>query len=391
MVVYYIKKDSKIEKTEKSIKVDGVVLKKRDVLDFTCEKCGIHVKQGFYFSKKFLNLNFICRNCYTKQTNLKKYGVEWSLQSEVIKEKSRNTSLRKYGKEHHLQNEDILKKQKQTNLKKYGVENVSQNKNIRSKVENTKINKYGNKNFVNFKKARQTNLEKYGVECILQAGEIRNRIDKNNLEKYGCHPSNNEIIRLKIVENTKKTIYNRMLNSDRLKDRVEPLFDINHYDGILKRYLWKCKKCNTKFEDHLDDGRIPRCPICYPKLSGYSNQEKEIVDWLRSLNYELEENNRTILSGKELDIYLSDYNLAIEYNGLYWHSILFVDDKNHHQNKVELCHNQGIRLLHIWEDEWMDNPKEVKEKILYYINKLSEEIKSTKPKLVEKNGYRIWI
>lgn len=43
--------------------------------------------------------------------------------------------------------------------------------------------------------------------------------------------------------------------------------------------------------------------------------------------------------------------MAIEFNGLYWHNELH-KDKNYHINKTELCEKIGIKLLHVWEDDW---------------------------------------
>lgn len=67
----------------------------------------------------------------------------------------------------------------------------------------------------------------------------------------------------------------------------------------------------------------------------------------------VERHNRTILSGKELDIYIPSKKLAIEFNGIYWHSTLF-KDKLYHQQKTINCAQRGIRLIHIFEYEWTD-------------------------------------
>ena len=42
----------------------------------------------------------------------------------------------------------------------------------------------------------------------------------------------------------------------------------------------------------------------------------------------------------EKDVYIPDY-LALEFNGLYWHSE-FGKDKNYHLNKTLLCKEQDI-------------------------------------------------
>jgi hypothetical protein len=55
----------------------------------------------------------------------------------------------------------------------------------------------------------------------------------------------------------------------------------------------------------------------------------------------------------ELDIYIQEKNLAIEFNGVYWHSVLF-KDKYYHYNKWKTCKEHGIKLLTIWEDDWQN-------------------------------------
>ena len=61
---------------------------------------------------------------------------------------------------------------------------------------------------------------------------------------------------------------------------------------------------------------------------------------------------RSIAKPYEVDIYLPDYNLAIEYNGLYWHSEIYKKN-DYHINKTELCEKNEIKLLQIFEDEWV--------------------------------------
>ncbi|ADG60127.1 homing endonuclease [Acinetobacter phage Acj9] len=86
--------------------------------------------------------------------------------------------------------------------------------------------------------------------------------------------------------------------------------------------------------------------------------EKEIADYVKSLGFGVVENTRKIISPKELDIYVPEANLAIEYNGLYWHSSGAIDtDKTqskYHLAKTSQCEAMGINLLHIFENEWID-------------------------------------
>ena len=82
----------------------------------------------------------------------------------------------------------------------------------------------------------------------------------------------------------------------------------------------------------------------------------------------VETSNRTILNGKELDIYLPELNLAFEFNGLYWHSELH-KDRRYHLEKTKLCADKGINLIHIWEDDW-DNKVEICKSII--LNKIGK-------------------
>jgi hypothetical protein len=79
--------------------------------------------------------------------------------------------------------------------------------------------------------------------------------------------------------------------------------------------------------------------------------ELEMIEFLNSFNLSYNIKDRKILNGKEIDIYLPDKNLAIEMNGVYWHSEIYLG-KKYHVDKTLKCRESGIELLHIWEDDW---------------------------------------
>lgn len=101
-----------------------------------------------------------------------------------------------------------------------------------------------------------------------------------------------------------------------------------------------------------------------PFLERYSSiGEKEVAYLFEGQN--MIRHNRRILKGKELDIYLPDLKLAIEYNGSFWHSSER-KDKRYHQDKTIECAKQGIHLIHIFDYEWADTIK--RNKLTNYIN-----------------------
>lgn len=95
-------------------------------------------------------------------------------------------------------------------------------------------------------------------------------------------------------------------------------------------------------------------------LTNTSNYEIEITDIISKLtDCEIIRNNRKILHGKELDIYIPSKRLAIEFNGTYWHSIIYKDEY-YHQDKLMTCLKHGIRLIHIYEYEWIEENSRAK-------------------------------
>ena len=79
--------------------------------------------------------------------------------------------------------------------------------------------------------------------------------------------------------------------------------------------------------------------------------------WLDDANIEYLTNVRDAIPPKELDIYIPSKKVAIEINGCYWHSDK-EKPKNYHIDKFEVCRDNGIRLIQIWED-WMFNKPEI--------------------------------
>jgi hypothetical protein len=72
---------------------------------------------------------------------------------------------------------------------------------------------------------------------------------------------------------------------------------------------------------------------------------------------------RDIIPPKELDIYIPEKKIAIEFNGTYWHSTIY-KDKYYHQQKTLDCAKKNIRLIHIFEYEWENQETQQKIKNL---------------------------
>lgn len=305
-----------------------------------------------------------------KNTMVERYGVENPRQSKEISNKAKQTNLKKYGKEYYSQTDEYKGKVKETCLENFGVEHHMHSEEVKNKIKATNIKIYGVENPLSSPqvqdKVKQTNIERYGTPFATSSEIVKNTLKQNNFKKYGVKntfqiPKSKQIIRYKNLKNA----YDRLFNTNRLNSKVTPLFEIDDYKGVQlqNKYEFKCNECDNKFIDNLDNGRIPRCLKCNPYLSGSSKGEHEVYEFVKSILPENEliiQNDRSAISPKELDIYIPGHKLAIEYNGLYWHSEKQGKDQYYHQNKYKSCKDNGIQLIQIFDDEWFNKEDIIK-------------------------------
>lgn len=112
------------------------------------------------------------------------------------------------------------------------------------------------------------------------------------------------------------------------------------------------------------------CPNC---TRARSKGEREVAKYIADLGYEIEVNNRDILHPQELDIVIKSLNIAIEYNGDYWHSddvIRQCKDLSafeYHEQKFKGAEKKGYKLFFVWENDWEKNQNFVKESIKQFL------------------------
>lgn len=158
---------------------------------------------------------------------------------------------------------------------------------------------------------------------------------------------------------------------DEFKKEVEEL--TNDEYKVIGKYISNKTPIEIQHKDHsfmmppysfISNGN--RCPIC--SLSGSSKPEDDIEKFLKDeLKISNIERNIKFEKNKyELDIYLPNYNIGIEYDGLYWHSDAkekFQKEKYYHLNKMQWFANKSIRVVNIFEDEWLEHQDIVKDKL----------------------------
>lgn len=159
---------------------------------------------------------------------------------------------------------------------------------------------------------------------------------------------------------------NRLTSLDDFILRVEKIHS-NKYgfdkvvltNGLQGTVTLKCLKHDEYFTYSIFRvlQGLEGCLKC--RTNGTSKKEKEVSGFIEELGFNIIKNDRTLIKPRELDIYIPSKNIAIEFNGLYWHSDRYLDN-NYHYNKWRSCHDKGVRLISIWEDDW-DNKRVIVE------------------------------
>ena len=113
----------------------------------------------------------------------------------------------------------------------------------------------------------------------------------------------------------------------------------------------KCNECGRIFEKEANSFlQHNGCP--YHNCNS-SYKEKELFSFIKSMCNDAINNDRKTLDGYELDVLVPSKQIAFEFDGIFWHN---ENNKtnDYHLNKTIICNNKGVRLIHIFEDEWIN-------------------------------------
>ena len=274
-----------------------------------------------------------------------KYGVKNPYQLESVKTKSKQTKLEK----HNDENFRNPVKCKQTKLERYGNENYNNIEKIKETSKNldydkishqtkqTKSEKYGDENYNNREKMKKTNLERYGFESYTQTDVFKNKVKETFFNHFGV--DHNKRTHIKNFENLNEEFVRQKF----IKDSRFLIDDFELYFNII------CRNTSLNYKHQFNITELNKSNVC--------KTQQFIFDLINIENKIFNDHHL----GKELDIYIPDYNLAIEYDGLMFHSegnsehSMFKNtDKSYHLKKTELCSENNIQLFHIFEGEDLD-------------------------------------
>lgn len=140
-------------------------------------------------------------------------------------------------------------------------------------------------------------------------------------------------------------------------------YSLVDYKNAKTSVTIRCQVHDILFEQNPDAHYYgaANCPSCIAtKVSG---AERDILQYIETIyTGKIIGSDRTVLKPKELDIYIPELKLAFEYCGLYWHSDQYKSPE-YHADKYNKCREAGVRLVTIFENEWIHQAPIVKNKI----------------------------
>jgi hypothetical protein len=241
--------------------------------------------------------------------------------------------------------ESISEKRKKTTLARHGVENTGQTAVAKKNHAAVYNDTERVANIVDG--VQETKLLKYGSRFYNNPIQIKKTFKEKDTNYWSARYFDKGIEKLR-----DPAAMTEMFNTMSVYDIAD---ELNVHIQTIYRYLNK-HKIKQPFK---------------------SIEEKQVVDFIKSLGItNIVENSRSILpSRKEIDIFLPDFNIAIEYNGVYWHH----DDVDHitrsyHHNKYKECKDQGIQLITIFSTYWKSKNDIVKKFIKNKLNQQSQRV-----------------
>lgn len=282
-------------------------------------------------------------------------------------------------------------------IEKYGVDNPSKNPEILKKIRNTQFKKYGCYCF-NTEKQKQTMIERYGVENPMQNEDVKNKLFENNIKKYGCKCT---LQVPEVIEKSKKTCTEKY-GVPNVLCKNSPLRPSNiGFDKNPESNVKAHKTLQEKYGGSGSGSQVIREKIASTCMKKYGHvtypvykdayglhESKGQIELYNTIKNKYPgvaviKNQRGLLlenKGLEIDIWIPQLRIGIEYNGDYWHDRNTYEDDIINNNvttreriKDILAANNNITLIQIWESDFKSNKKDVLDYIFSIIDEHLED------------------
>lgn len=274
-------------------------------------------------------------------------------------------------------NENILK----GHLNRNKITRKDPGKSSYKHVKETAKVLYGYDNFSQMpevkSKTKQTNLERYGVDYTVNTKQSRDKVREEKLAKVDWVKTKDTIV------NSKLEAVDILKNHKVLSEHINKLRELLGLEAITRNDLAKSLGVSLYYINNYiyDDGNGVHTRFKLDDFDGMTRtlrgQEDDVSDFLDSLGVQYVRDSRPDFMRPtkddrplELDFYLEEYNVAIEFNGSHWHSEKY-HERSYHEMKTQLAREQGVRVLHIFSYDWENPVKQdiIKSQLSYMVHK----------------------
>ncbi len=235
-------------------------------------------------------------------------------------------------------NAAIMEERKKTNLEKYGCEWVAQTEWHKKMAVEGCLRHYGVKYYTQTNEYKNSEGYKRNVER-LKTKEVK----QHAVEALQSMSKDRRLAAVTKCQTSRRTkYYNEKYTNNPEVNMMTPFEEYMKMNTKKDVFRWKCNKCGNEFESRIDfnwalhdsfkldniNRSYARCEHCHPYNKEYSFGEIELKEFVekicKSHGYTVLNQtpmNRQIIPPYEIDIYIPEIKLGIEYNGVFWHSL----------------------------------------------------------------------
>lgn len=189
-------------------------------------------------------------------------------------------------------------------------------------------------------------------KCVTDERHVWEDSVVNRFTKVGCSVCSGRVVIPGVNDLASNPLYAHLLAEWHPDNKVRPS---EVTPGSTQRVKWVCSENPAHiWEAHVyARTKGNGCPSC-AALKRTSKGEDEVRDVLRALGFTVEQSVHGLIPEREIDLYLPEQKVAVEFNVVYWHSEAIRPDPKYHYNKHFACKEAGIMLVQVWEDDWAD-------------------------------------
>lgn len=353
----------------------------------TCDQGSTPSFANYHEGYRYCSRRCPCAVAAWKRSLVKNHGVDHPHKSRQVREKFRNTlqerygsdnlnqafheqraetNKHRYGTEYPLQSQHVRKKSSSSLESSLGVKYPFQSEKIRQRAQRTVEENHGVRSVLGLKENRDKALlavqEKYGANSSFASNQVKAKVRKTMMDKYGVeHHSQSHIDPGRLEELHDKEKFTQIYHS---YERVEQLME---YFGVSR----------SAIHHRAQEWDLP------VKHNSSSHVENQIAEFVRNLGFEVIQNDRSVIGPREIDIWVPERAVGIEYDGIYYHSSKFISNNHHHLEKTEAAEAAGAQLVHVFSDEWETNNHVVTSRLQHILGVNSRRIFARKTYMTE--------